>query len=279
MSLDYQIGRPSVLDDAKRPLDDENDVPMLDDDSENLLPADDDIIGPDRTLGRDSSGLDLSLSRDDTAGSGRRVSIGGLDSASSEEEEEEERAPVKNKPKARKRRKIAINDRTELKSADIRSSLEDTSDVVRDDILHPATWAEGQDAVSFKQTDAELLLYNIPYDKQFTRPTLGDDGNLAPVLLQLFARNAASALGKELDYELEEPGDEEEVEVARGRNAGNDEDGEQPIDGDDEVPMMQDDDIPPMEDDDDMAPEIDDEIAMNNRDSGLGDDLNLMSKL
>ena len=40
------------------------------------------------------------------------------------------------------------------------------------------------------------------YEQLFTRPALGDDGQLAPKLLELWANNTSAVLGKPCPYEL-----------------------------------------------------------------------------
>jgi hypothetical protein len=244
-------------------------------DNDTTIPFDDDEPQAPLNDSRQSN-PNLSLSNEDDSLEAN-PNVGGL-----EEEEEEEVASTKKrkaeKPKkARKRRKIVIDDdKTELSNQHIHDMLADTSDIVRQDDFHPATWVPGmENQVPTEKTDRELLYTYLSYEKLFTRPSLGDDGLLAPELLALWARNAAPVLGKPFPYKMRDaaaPQEEEEEsdqEVARQEESIEGEQMEveppandfspQPPQDDDEFPPQDDDEQPvPFDDDDAMAPAMDD---------------------
>jgi len=192
-------------------------------DGEFPIPDDDNLIGgfdldgddvsSMPRAGRDSS-LQLSLgsARD---GGKRSVGIGGLESDEEEEGSAKKKGGNKRDSKAadrrnkRKKRKIIIdNDKTELTSEHIKNMLADTSDIVRQNISHPADWNPDEDGEVDELTDPwggfnmkrrknrGIILENLPYEKLLARPNMGDTGCLAPELLELWTNNAARILGK-----------------------------------------------------------------------------------
>ena len=252
------------MDAAKLPVSPQDDI-MPEEDDNNLTFPDDDEELPVTTA--DTSGgmpnLSLSVSHDDASGVAR---IGGLDESNTEESREEQprrRKRSEGVRRARKRRKIVIDDRTELLGSEIKSSLQDTSDIVKNDILHPATWAPGQEPVSFKQTDEELLFSHLSYEKLFTRPAAGDDGRLAPELLRLWARNTAPILGKPFPYAMRMEEDVEDVEVPRLQRDSDEIEQDVPMeDVDDMAPPLDEEEEPPvpLDDDDARHAAFDDEV-------------------
>eukprot|EP00521_Asterionellopsis_glacialis_P007195 CAMPEP_0195288398 /NCGR_PEP_ID=MMETSP0707-20130614/5081_1 /TAXON_ID=33640 /ORGANISM="Asterionellopsis glacialis, Strain CCMP134" /LENGTH=695 /DNA_ID=CAMNT_0040348265 /DNA_START=421 /DNA_END=2508 /DNA_ORIENTATION=+ len=243
--------------------------------------------------GRDSSVLNLSTStglQDSRVGDGG--SIGGLDMDLSTDgppataaTDETTLAPKKKKRKPagpkrmRKRRKIIIdNEKTELTSDHIKDMLRDQSDIVLSHRSHPADWIEDDEGLasskSTSQDERPLLLRTLPYERLLGRPALGDDGALAPELLNVWKRNAARLEGKpnpirmrgtageeqqrELaEQEVEEAAKEEAAQdvedVEVGRQGGRDSTDGPPLDGEDQ-PMPTDDDFP-LPDDTPMPPE------------------------
>jgi len=230
------------------------------------MPFDDDDDQPMDANDRQSSLANYS--RDDSTRAGL-ASVDGLD----DENDGGRRRKKSQAGRRKKRRKVSIDDRTELKSKDMKNSIDDTSDIVLNNILKPSAWVPGQKAVSFEASDQELLMKHLPYDKLFTRPTVGDDGELAPVLLELWARNTRPVIGKKFPYKLQE-----DVEALRADGSvGTDEESRgsaQAANSDDDMPPpnMDDDDVPVPMDDDDMPPPMDDDFdspAKNRRSSSL----------
>lgn len=251
---------------------------MDDDDAPQAVPMSESTRG--------SAGL--SISRDESATDNRGLSIGGLnddDSAASkkrkadgnDEEEETEKPKPKRRRKAKRKRHIILNEQLELSSAQIRAQLQDTSDIVRNDYVHPSTWVPGKDPEKRRHPNTEKLYANLSYERLFTRPSLGDDGHLAPELLELWGRHTAVVVGKPFPYELRNP--DEQMEEARNARADDvsegqgsdgqgsdsrgaatkDDDDEPMIHDDDEPPMIDDDEGPPVPDDDNFDPAMDDE--------------------
>lgn len=196
--------RDDMMSDGEFPLpDDDNEISGFDlDDGEDAssMPR----------AGRDSS---LQLSLDTTRDGGRpSVGIGGLESDEEEEGSAKKKAGKKRDSKTadrRNKRKIIIdNDKTELTSEHIKNMLADTSDIVRQNIPHPADWNPDEDGEVDELTDPwggfnmkrrknrGIILETLPYEKLLARPNMGDDGCLAPELLKLWTNNAARILGK-----------------------------------------------------------------------------------
>jgi Conserved region of Rad21 / Rec8 like protein len=111
--------------------------------------------------------------------------------------------------------------------------------------------------------DDHLVLDNLPFKDLLLRPALGDDGQLAPELLQLWQNNLASIKGKPSPYRLHTPVDKHEntaMEENLPQPDGSDDEygglvlaHRRATDSDEEQPM-------PFEDDDD-----DDEEAKPNK--------------
>ena len=192
----------------------DGEFPMPDDDNEiSGFDLDGDDVSSMPRAGRNSS---LQLSLDTTRDGGRRsVGIGGLESDEEEEGSAKKKAGKKRDSKTadrrskRKRRKIIIdNDKTELTSEHIKNMLVDTSDIVRQNIPHPADWNPDEDGEVDELTDPwggfnmkrrknrGIVLETLPYEKLLARPNMADDGCLAPELLELWTNNAARILGK-----------------------------------------------------------------------------------
>lgn len=209
---------------------------------------------------RNSAGL--SVSRDESAVENRGLSIGGLndDDGSAESkkrkdgdsDEEAEQPKPKRRRKAKRKRHIVLNEQLELSSAQIRAQLQDASDIVRD-VVHPSTWVPGKERDKRRHPNKEKLYATLTYERLFTRPSLGDDGQLAPELLELWGRHTAVVVGKPFPYKLRDS-DEQTEQARSGRT---DEEGSAGQGSDGQEPDMPDDDGPPMPDDD--QPMIDDE--------------------
>lgn len=245
-------------------------VPFPDDEDEELpINLDNDVTAG---VGESHTSMNLSLSRDDSTGersAGNAIKIGGLDDSSNEGEEtnrKRKRGPSKT---TRKRRRIQIDERTELRSAEVKASLEDTSDITNGFFVHPATWIEGVRQQEQEKSDHELLRSHLSFTKQFTRPAVSEDGQLAPVLLELWARNSAPVIGKPFPYDNNKI-PEHEIEVARRQN-GSDAGSQGNIDDDDMRRNMDDDDqmVPQLDDDEDMPPVNIDEDAHTQNEYGL----------
>lgn len=277
-----QLRRASVMkdDDANLPVSPAGDqeFPMPEEEEEPPMPFDDEEELPVAVAddsGRLSS-LNLSISRDDSSRGAAAVQIGGLDASHEEEEKPKTRRRKRSQggaQRTRKRRKIEIHDQTELRGTVIKNWLEDTSNIVDESIIHPATWVPGQETSPFKQSDTELLYSHLSHEKLLARPALADDGQLAPEMLQLWARNSAPVFGKPFPYPMLDE-DEADIEVARQQREGEEKEeelskGEEsvspPID-DDEVPM-------PMVDEDEVPMPMDEEEVPPQDTSGFAHDL------
>ena len=262
-------------------MDEDTEFPLPDDDDQPMAPDDmDDLVGGE------AQNLDLSVSRDGGA-STQGVSIGGLDisndtgggkeATSPPTGRNKRRSATKPRVRRKKRRKVVVdNDETELTNEHIKNMLADTTDIVRD-IVHPATWVPGQQDQSLPQDrNKERLFQHLSYEQLFTRPSLGDDGRLAPELLDLWKLNTAPIQGKPFSFpwacnNLVEEDQGEEVEPGEVELARQQQDRES-IDGvaaddeqlgiaktgedDDDVPPPFDDDIPPPEEDFDDQPPL-----------------------
>lgn len=279
-----------AMDDDGAFLADDSPMPIMDDDDDAPQPI---------PMSEDSRNVStgLSFSRDESA-AGRGLSIGGLNVSDGEEdassqkrkvEEDDESEAEKPKPKrrrkAKRKRRIVLNDHLELSGAAMKAQLHDTSDIVRQDVVHPATWVPGKEPEKRQHPNTEMLYANLSYERLFTRPSLGDDGHLAPELLELWGRHTAVVVGKPFPYELRKPVDEPETEQARDADEGsaqgsdgpgpltNDDDGgpPSPDDEDGPMPMMDDDDGPPPPDDDDFSPAVDEDEEMNQDMEGMVD--------
>jgi hypothetical protein len=128
-----------------------------------------------------------------------------------------------------KRRKILTDgEQTVLTDDEVRQMLADTQDIVRTNLDNPAAWnntASNEEetnttsttipsnvSTSMYPTNRELIFTNLKYEQLFARPALGDDGLLAPILLQLCEENMAPIFGKVFPYVLIQEEDDEEEE-------------------------------------------------------------------
>jgi cohesin complex subunit SCC1 len=237
ISSEAQIGRASILDkpvnsslDSSKinltagGLTDQNEFPIADD--TEMIPFDDE---DDTRHDIRNASLNLSVSRDGSAGNAT-VAIGGLDDSQDSAVKGSvgnKRASVAPKRRTRKRRKVVVdNDDTELPNKHIKDMLADTSDIVLQNVVHPATWVPGQDKASHKRSARDLLFVHLSYEKILARPALGDDGQLAPELLALWAKNTAPVVGKPFPYELrvganeeDESDEDESIEEPRRRQS------------------------------------------------------------
>lgn len=246
-------------------------VPFPDDDDDELpMNIDNDVTAG---VGESHASMNLSLSRDDSTNerstTGNAIKIGGLDDSSNEGEEanrKRKRGPSKT---TRKRRRIQVDERTELRGSEVKACLEDTSDITNDFFVHPATWVEGVRQPDRERSDIELLRSHLSFLKQFTRPAVAEEGQLAPVLLELWARNAAPVLGKPFPYRRNET-PENEIEIAR-RQDSSDVGSQGNIDDDDMRRNVDDDDqiAPPLDNDEDMPPVNLDDDAHTHNEYGL----------
>ncbi|GAX21019.1 cohesin complex subunit SCC1 [Fistulifera solaris] len=251
--------------------DDDMNVPFPDDDEEDLPPNfdNDDAAG----FGESHVSMNLSLSRDDSTAekstTGNAINIGGLDDSSNEGDETKRKR--RTSKTTRKRRRIHIDERTELRGTEVKASLEDTSDITNTFFVHPATWVEGVPQQGKEKNDRELLRSYLSFTKQFTRPAIAEDGQLAPVLLELWARNAAPVLGKPFPYD-EDQSAENEVELPRRGNDDEELSRRELVDHE-MRPNLDDDDalVPPPDDDEDMPPVNfnDDDDPHNQNEFGL----------
>jgi len=151
---------------------------------------------------KDDSGLlSVGSSKDDE--SRRRSTLGdleisGLDDESASAAPKKKRKRTVGPKRMKKRRKIVIdNNNTELSSEHMKSMLRDTSDIVLDDEPGLASWPR-EDAEEEDPEYARLsrVLNTLPMERLLARPCLGDDGGLAPELLELWGRNTVKISGK-----------------------------------------------------------------------------------
>ena len=249
-TLHSQLRRASVLDAKPDSLTvspnapSDNEFPLPDDDDDAMMPFDDDDE-PHRPS------LNLTTQTDSTG----PASIGGLDHGDSLDHSRKRSSMTQ--PRAKKRRKIVIdNDHTELSNEHIKAMLAHTGDTLVEP-LHPSTATAGS---------ASTAVPRLPFDVLLTRPSLADDGHLAPELLEVWKRNTAKVAGKPFAYPLMEDDDDDDSmeEVRRNESQGEVTDNEPPLpleeDEDDEPPMPFDDDdaaMPPPDDDDEEYPLVD----------------------
>jgi len=276
--------------------------------------------------GRDSSILNLSTStglQDSRAGGD---SIGGLDmdlstegqppAGTTEETVEQPEAAAKKKKKRkpagpkrmRKRRKVIIdNEETELTSDHIKDMLRDQTDILLSHRSHPADWIEeGEEETTTSKSalheERPLLLRALPYERLLGRPALGDDGALAPELLNVWKRNAARLEGKPnpirmrgtageaqrrqlAEQEVEEAAKKEaqeeqeveDVEVGRQGEAGRDSEGGL-LDEEDQ-PMPTDEDFPPPDEQGEFPPDDIGEMPFDEEAQPLQDDVDGMPQI
>ena len=137
------------------------------------------------------------------AGGGGNDDEEGLD-----DDEEVEKADAVNDQVRDKNLKTGKGYITMLSDEHIKNMLADTSDIVRQNIPHPADWNPDEDGEVDELTDPwggfnmkrrknrGIVLETLPYEKLLARPNMADTGCLAPELLQLWANNAARINGK-----------------------------------------------------------------------------------
>mmetsp|Transcript_11855 Transcript_11855/g.25000 ORF Transcript_11855/g.25000 Transcript_11855/m.25000 type:complete len:747 (-) Transcript_11855:133-2373(-) len=146
-------------------------------------------------------GLSLETTKDDESVD-HRSDLGSLEISKMDEEESE--APKKKRtrevgPKRmKKRRKIVIdNNMTELSSDHMKAMLRDTSDTIMQNIANIADWpSESAADDDFGLSRVNNILESLPVERVFARPCIGDDGGLAPELLELWGRNTVKISGK-----------------------------------------------------------------------------------
>lgn len=159
----------------------------------------------------------------------RSLPTDGLDlqlAAEQEEEDDEQSEKKKKQPrklrkKNKRRRKIQLDNEneTELSSDHIKDMLKDTSDILLEKV-HPADYyveendsslgsSSDEPAVSRSVSNSDnehdrhyssMLLSYLPYEQLMSRPSLGDDGQLAPELLDLWKNNLARVVNKPFPY-------------------------------------------------------------------------------
>jgi hypothetical protein len=179
----------------------------VDNDISNIQFADEDdpsSIHPNRG---DASSLQLSMDIKDHSGTGagRGSSIDGLDMDLSEDVDtpKKKRVAPTGPRRMRKRRKVTVdNDKTELTSEFIKNMLLHTSDVVLKNRPLPTDWTEGEISRPVMSVEANIILSTLPNERLFARPCLGDDGALAPELLQLWDDNAARMQGRSVPFRM-----------------------------------------------------------------------------
>jgi len=256
--------RASVLNQTSDSGDGAAAVPNVGDNSslsdQEFPAADDDFMmggGGDDVMGMDdddqqppaNDSLRLELSNDDS----KETTGAGISFGDEEDEEENKEATKKkrksaddnqkNKKKKKKRKVVTDFDATELTSDHIRNMLADTSKIVKP-VVHPATWVPGQKKKSsFGLTDRQLLRRYATVEQLLQRPALADDGQLAPELLEIWARNTAPIRGEPFAYKLRgdddainKDKDEDSVEKARGADDSSMPDDLPPADDDNEFP-------------------------------------------
>ena len=254
--------KPPMDDDDGFMAPDSPTMPMYDDDAPQTVPMSEE--GHNASTG-------FSFSKDDSMTEKRKFSIGGLDDDSSTSSKRKAEEEATDKPKAKRARKpkrkrnIVLNEQLELTGAQIRAQLDNTDDIVRQDVLHPATWVPDKDAAKRRHPNTEKLYTTLTCERLLCRPSLGDDGHLAPELLELWRRHNAVVMGEEFPYKLRSP-KEQAVEETRRVQVDDDSDsqGSDPQDrgqkDDDNFPMPDDDDQPMF--DDDAAPPYPDDSNM-----------------
>ncbi|KAL7462758.1 hypothetical protein ACHAXS_003136, partial [Conticribra weissflogii] len=146
-------------------------------------------------------GISLDTTKEDES-VGHRSDLGSLEISKIDEEESD--SPKKKRirevgPKRmKKRRKIVIdNNMTELSSDHMKAMLRDTSDTLMPNVANIAhlpreSAADGDLSLS----RVNSILDNLPMERVIARPCLGDDGGLAPELLELWGRNTVKISGK-----------------------------------------------------------------------------------
>lgn len=244
------IGRPSIigsdLGSIAPPTDQasitksqvsDNEFPLQDEEVPSI-PFDDE--SPTNPSLQDSS---LMTTTPDTKRSS--LAIGGLDVVL-DTEEEERRSAVKKSGTKRKRRRRRIeidNEQTELSSEYIKAMLRNTSDIVKQNRIHPADYVlpeENEEEGDISRLDELDLrpwkkpkgpyhkeVSELPYETLLGRPNLADNGALAPEILALWEKNASRLRGEALPFRMRgESGEEQIAELAEEKMEDDAEKGE-----------------------------------------------------
>lgn len=192
----------------------DRDVPKHDRESINLsISRNENEISIESVHVAESMGLDLSGRMATNYSDNKilpQVATGGIDLASAQIDESINfgettirKRKATRQSSAKKRRKIFMDgDDTELSNDHIRSMLADTKDIVKQTLFDPLKFED-------KVDDEDRVLFNISDGSQalFVRPALGDDGHLAPKLLELWFLNTSTVLGETFPYELHSEND------------------------------------------------------------------------
>jgi hypothetical protein len=149
----------------------------------------------------------------------------------------------------KKRRKIVIdNDNTQLSGEYIRAMLDDTSDIVLENRVHPADFVAGDDELRKMRDPRD----QVPLDQVMLRPQLADDGGLATELLDLWTRKTRQARGLKKKVSLREEASQsldmkdnsrleiEDVEIGRRARESEHEEGRSSLMNEEENLMDQD---------------------------------------
>jgi hypothetical protein len=260
------------------------DFPMADDNDFGNIPFDDEDEQVARPAAGRESSLNMSIQQDDSLSLAGGLSVGGLDVSNEIASPPNRRKRSAGPKRMRKRRKVVIdNEHTELSNQHIKNMLADTSDICQHR-MHPSAWIPGQEATSHTRSDKDLLFAHLSYEKLFARPALGDDGQLAPELLELWARNTAPISGKPFPYRMrqetnDESVEEDDIEATRQQRQSIGGEG-QPVREEEE----EEDDFPPPDDqeefprDEDEPMAWDDEAVPPQDDSGFANDMDGMDK-
>ena len=265
--------------------------------------GDDDVMGiNDEDQPPPNNSLRLELSNDN---SNDRIADVGTVGISFGEDEESAEATLNNQS-SKKKRKSADNQIgekkkkrkvlsgfgvTELSSAYMRTMLADTSKIVTS-FVHPATWVPGQTMkTAHGFSDRQLIRRHAPVEKLLQRPCLADNGQLAPQLLERWARNTAHFHGEPFPYKMRldernekgNDGEKEKDVVASMEKARRADDDGTSEEEDNEYPEVQggDDNVFPADDDENKGipfdDSMDDQIEMN--EDGVDDSMGFDSKL
>jgi len=177
---------PSTLDDDDHIAKAASSTPLLDDSA--LVRAEDAKAAEMRRLSS-LSGLHIDDDLKAPAAADNIVTDGEADTP-----------PQPVEPKKQRRRRIIVDkDDIELTNEDIRSMLNDTSDIVLDSVVHPADWKDSGHRTSkrrrrnrFNCTVAREVTM-LPWEQLLHRPCLADDGLLCRELLEMWQQNMSGA--------------------------------------------------------------------------------------
>lgn len=241
------------------------------------------------------------------------LTISGLDIVADEiidEQKETPRKGPKRKVKRRKRRIDIDNDKTELTTTHIKGMLSDTSDIVRQNRIHPADYVPDDEASTVDPSDMRPWkrqrgphyeqVSSLPYEVLLERPNIADDGALAPELLQVWKKNAARLRGEPLPFKMrgdsgdaqrsqvaevimKEAAKEEDIEMARNGNGDDEVDdsrlsvGPENVNEDDDFPVQHEDDFPQDAEEMPNPFEDEDDKSVQERQEGDGDGIGMLS--